>query len=343
MANPEADYTVELVVANASAKVQVVGDQVLVVTPEDEGKVVVVGPDGVLELDAVAGDGVTDHGDLTGLNDADHPIAAVVGLQAALDAKLAKGGGTMTGALVLAGDAAAALQPTPLQQVQALIAAVVNGAPGTLDALNELAAAIGNDANFSASMATALGNKQAAHANLTAFAGLALVANKLAYANGAGTLTLADFTAAGRALLDDADASAQLTTLGLSAYFKTLVAGADAATVLALLGGAPTAQLINPQVAAYTLVAADAGKLVTLNTAGAIALTVPQDSDAAIAVGTYVDLLVLGAGQVTVTAGAGATLRVSGLTAKSRAQYARFGVQKVSANTWSLFGDLAAS
>lgn len=104
------------------------------------------------------------------------------------------------------------------------------------------------------------------------------------------------------------------------------------------------AQAVNAQTGTtYTLVAGDAGKLVTLSNASAITLTVPQDSDATIAVGTYVDLYALGAGQITTVAGSGATLRVSGLTAKSRAQYARMGVQKVSANTWNLFGDLAAS
>lgn len=106
----------------------------------------------------------------------------------------------------------------------------------------------------------------------------------------------------------------------------------------------PLAQSVNAQTGTtYTLVAGDAGKLVTLSNASAITLTVPQDSDATIAVGTYVDLMQLGAGQVTVAAGTGATLRTSGLTAKARAQYARFGVQKIAADTWSLFGDLAAA
>lgn len=93
----------------------------------------------------------------------------------------------------------------------------------------------------------------------------------------------------------------------------------------------------------YTLVAGDAGKNITLNNASAITLTLPQDSDATIAIGTYVDITQLGAGQVTVVAGTGATLRKSGLTAKARAQYSRLGAQKISANTWSLFGDLASS
>lgn len=101
-------------------------------------------------------------------------------------------------------------------------------------------------------------------------------------------------------------------------------------------------QLINDQVGvAYTLVAADAGKLVTLNNAAAITVTVPQDADAAIPLGSYVDILQGGLGQVTVIAGTGATLQVSGLTAKARAQYSRVGVQKIAASVWSLFGDLA--
>ena len=104
------------------------------------------------------------------------------------------------------------------------------------------------------------------------------------------------------------------------------------------------AQTINPQTGtSYTIDSTDAGKMVSLNNVAAITVSVPQDSDETIAIGTYVDLYQLGAGQVTVQAGSGATLRVSGLTAKARAQYSRFAVQKVSANTWVLFGDLAAS
>ncbi len=134
----------------------------------------------------------------------------------------------------------------------------------------------------------------------------------------------------------------QVVGRGNSGNIKGLTAAETAAIVSTEVFTQP--QGSNSQTGTtYTLVAADGGKRIDMSNAAAITLTLPQDSDATIAVGTYLDVYQAGAGQITVVAGTGATLRVSGLTAKSRAQYSRLGLQKVSANTWSLFGDLAAS
>ncbi len=91
-----------------------------------------------------------------------------------------------------------------------------------------------------ASLQAALDAKQNLHANLTAFSGLSLVADSLPYANGTGTLAMATLTAAGRALLDDTDAAAQRTTLGLgTAAVQNLdsMAAMTMAGVLAFVAG----------------------------------------------------------------------------------------------------------
>jgi hypothetical protein len=57
--------------------------------------------------------------------------------------------------------------------IQAAIDALVGGAPGALDTLNELAAALGDDEDFAAAVTVALSNKQPLDSDLTAIAALA--------------------------------------------------------------------------------------------------------------------------------------------------------------------------
>lgn len=91
----------------------------------------------------------------------------------------------------------------------------------------------------------------------------------------------------------------------------------------------------------YTLVLADNAKVVTLNNASAIALTVPTNASVAFPVGTQVNIIQLGAGQVTV-GGASVTLRSQGSKLKLNGQYSVATLFKIGTDEWVLVGNTAA-
>ena len=91
----------------------------------------------------------------------------------------------------------------------------------------------------------------------------------------------------------------------------------------------------------YTLVAADDGRVVELNNASPITMTVPLDSSVNFTVGTQIILLQTGAGQVTVAGAGGVTVNATpGL--KLRTQWSSATLIKRAADTWVLIGDLSA-
>jgi hypothetical protein len=96
------------------------------------------------------------------------------------------------------------------------------------------------------------------------------------------------------------------------------------------------------QTATYTLVASDAGKMVTMSVASANNLTVPPNSGVAFPVNTRIDLLQLGTGQTTIVAGSGVTIYSSGSKLKLTGQYSGASLWKKATDTWVLIGDLSA-
>jgi hypothetical protein len=107
------------------------------------------------------------------------------------------------------------------------------------------------------------------------------------------------------------------------------------------LDAAKTNKLIvtNRQTASYTLVLADADKLVEMNVASANNLTVPASVFSA---GTQILLAQYGAGQTTIVAGAGVTIRSNGAKLKLNAQYSGATLVFLSASEAYLFGDIVA-
>ncbi|MBJ7382992.1 MAG: hypothetical protein JHC55_00700, partial [Mycolicibacterium sp.] len=164
--------------------------------------------------------------------------------------------------------------------------------PGALNTLDELAAALGDDANFAASITTLL---------------------------------------AGKAPLD-------------SPTFTGVVAGITKAMVG--LGNVDntsdaTKNLVvaNIRTASYTLVLSDAAKVIEMNVATANTLTVPLNSSVAFPIGTVLEVHQYGAGQTTIAATGGVTIRTDG-GLKIAAQYGSAALRKRATDEWVATGNL---
>jgi hypothetical protein len=107
------------------------------------------------------------------------------------------------------------------------------------------------------------------------------------------------------------------------------------------------AQTINAQTGTtYTFVLADQGKYITASNASAQTYSIPTNATAAFPIGTSIDLIQIGAGQVTVSAASSGTTTVlsTGGTAaapKARVQYSALTCKKVATDTWHVIGDIA--
>lgn len=98
----------------------------------------------------------------------------------------------------------------------------------------------------------------------------------------------------------------------------------------------------NTQTDSYTLVLTDAGKMITMNKATANNLTVPPNADVAFPINTRIDVIQYGAGQTTIVAGSGVTIRSADAKLKLNKQYSGASLWKKGTNEWILIGDTAA-
>jgi hypothetical protein len=107
------------------------------------------------------------------------------------------------------------------------------------------------------------------------------------------------------------------------------------------VGSFSDAQSINASTGNYTLVIADAGKLLTMSAStGTITVTIPPASSVAFPAGTHVDIARLGAAGVTVTGATGVTVNATPGQAL-RDQYSAATAIRYAADTWLVVGDLS--
>lgn len=92
----------------------------------------------------------------------------------------------------------------------------------------------------------------------------------------------------------------------------------------------------------YTLALTDAGKVVNLDNANPMTLTVPADSSVTFEVGQEIILAQYGAGQVTVAAAVGVTIRSLSGNLKISGQYGVARLVKLASDEWLLSGNLTA-
>ena len=250
--------------------------------------------------------------------------------------------------------------------VRAEVAALVGSAGATLDTLGEIATALGNDANLSTTLTTSIGLK-APLASPT-FTGTVTIPSG---ASISGFAPLASPTFTGTPLSTTAAADTNTTQIATTAYVvgqayaklasptftgtvtlpsgtvtSTMIAdgtivNADISTTAAIDLGKLADVSTSAQTASYTLVLADKNKIVEMSVATANTLTVPPNSSVAYAVGSQINILQTGAGQTTVTAGAGVTINAApGL--KMRTQWSYATLVKRATDTWVLVGDISA-
>ena len=229
-------------------------------------------------------------------NTADSAKPVSTAAQTALDLKAPLASPTLTGT-PLAPTATVGTNTTQIATtayVRGEVAALVNSAGATLDTLGEIATALGNDANLSATLTTSIGLKA-----------------PLASPTFTGTVTVA---AAGVAFTDGTQTKE----------------------------GVPSRTTFSQKTASYTLSSlTERDSMIEMGSASAITLTVPTNATVAWPVGTSIDILQTGAGQVTVAGAGGVTVNATpGL--KLRAQWSSATLIKRATDTWVLVGDLSA-
>lgn len=122
--------------------------------------------------------------------------------------------------------------------VSSAIATLIDSAPGALDTLNELAAALGDDPNFATTVTNALAGKQPLDSDLTAIAALVTTSYGralLTLADAAALQSVANLVPGTNVQAQDADLQA-IADLATTSFGRSLLTQADAAALRTTAG-----------------------------------------------------------------------------------------------------------
>jgi hypothetical protein len=176
--------------------------------------------------------------------------------------------------------------------------------------------------------------------------------NKLKIGNGSTAWTSLGYTGAGSVTSITAGtglSGGTITSTGTIAIDTATTA--DLTTAQTLTNKTLTAPIINLSLNAqtgttYTFVLGDNGKLVTASNASAQTYSIPTNASVAYPIGTQINIIAIGAGQVTIQATTSGTTTVAstGGTAaapKLRAQYSSATLIKAATDLWYVAGDIS--
>jgi hypothetical protein len=197
--------------------------------------------------------------------------------------------------------------------VTTAVSNLVDSAPETLNTLNELAAAINDDASYASTITTALGNK--------------LDSSGFTYAS----ITIPVYTA-----IADLPAAADNHGRWAHVHGEGAMYFAHGGAWYRALSETDLYASVNSQSTSYTLATTDLGKMIEMSGGGTLTVT----DSSSFPTGFTVDILQIGSSQVTVT-GNGFTINATpGL--KLRTQWSSATLIKRGLNSWVLLGDLSA-
>lgn len=94
----------------------------------------------------------------------------------------------------------------------------------------------------------------------------------------------------------------------------------------------------NVQTASYTLALSDVGKIIEINNASAVTVTIPPNSSVAFPIGTIITVVQRGDGIITATPGSGVTVNSWNGWLRSGGKTAYIFFRKISTNTWDFSG-----